>query len=204
MLPLITVLFDGRARPTSANARRTRSGTFRSTRRALAPTRTTKLALSRNHRRTRGRKHHPDASLYGALPHLRRDLGLPLPPVAPATSAPGLRASRPHRRRDCAHPCHICTGTALTPATSAPGLSPPLPRLYWDWAHPCHIGTTVGLTPPACLAHLRRGCAGLAVAGEPARDACAARRPPIHRDGLRALEAGAGPRHMRKRSPESR
>ena len=28
----------------------------------------------------------------------------------------------PHLHRDCAHPAHICTGTALTPVTSAPGL----------------------------------------------------------------------------------
>ncbi len=30
------------------------------------------------------------------------------------TSAPGLGSPPPHLRRDCAHPCHICTGTALT------------------------------------------------------------------------------------------
>jgi E3 ubiquitin-protein ligase UBR3 len=34
--------------------------------------------------------------------------------------------------RDWAHPCHICTGTALTPATSAPGLGS---------ANPAHICT---------------------------------------------------------------
>ena len=40
----------------------------------------------------------------------------------PATSAPGLRSPLPHLHRDCARPCHVCTGTALAPATSAPGL----------------------------------------------------------------------------------
>ncbi len=48
-----------------------------------------------------------------------------LPQLRPATSAPGLRSPLPHLRRDCAHPCHICTGTGLTPATSAPGLRSP-------------------------------------------------------------------------------
>jgi hypothetical protein len=28
-----------------------------------------------------------------------------------ATSAPGLRSLLPHLHRDCAHCCHICTGT---------------------------------------------------------------------------------------------
>ena len=46
------------------------------------------------------------------------------------TSAPGLRSPLPHLRRDWAHPCRICTGTALTPATSAPGLGSPLPHLH--------------------------------------------------------------------------
>jgi hypothetical protein len=58
------------------------------------------------------------------LPHLRRD---------------SRRSPLPHLRRDCTHPCHICTGTALTPATSAPGLHSPLPHLRRDCTHPCHI-----------------------------------------------------------------
>jgi hypothetical protein len=39
----------------------------------------------------------------------------------------GLGHVLPHLHRDCAHPCHICTGTGLTPATSALGLGSPLP-----------------------------------------------------------------------------
>jgi hypothetical protein len=125
---------DGRARPTSANARRTRSGTLRSTRRALAPTSTPTLELAYNHTRTCGRKRHPDASLYGALPHLRRDLGLPLPPVTPAISAPGLRSPPPYLHR---------VGTELVPATSLLGLGSLLPtsapRFGSPLPHASHI-----------------------------------------------------------------
>ncbi len=46
-----------------------------------------------------------------------------------------LRSPLPHLRRDCAHPCHNCTGTGLTPATSAPGLGSPLPHLRRNPAH---------------------------------------------------------------------
>ena len=55
------------------------------------------------------------------------------PCVHPAAAPPRL-----HLRRDCAHRCHICTGTGLTPATSAPGLGSPLPHLHWDCAHHSH------------------------------------------------------------------
>ena len=51
-----------------------------------------------------------------------------------ALSTPGLRSPLPHLHRDCAHRCHICTGTALTAATSAPGLRSTLPHLRRDWA----------------------------------------------------------------------
>ena len=71
-----------------------------------------------------------------------------------STAAPRGRCTRlptmrclPHLHRDCAHLCHICTGTALTPAASVPGLGSPLPHLHRDCAHPCRICTWTGLTP---------------------------------------------------------
>ncbi len=54
-------------------------------------------------------------------------LGSPLP-----TSAPGLGSPRPHRRRDWAHPGHICAGTirARAPSlrTSSPSARPAIVR----------------------------------------------------------------------------
>ena len=44
----------------------------------------------------------------------------------------------------CAHPGHICAGTALASATSAPGLGPPRPHLRRDCARLCHISTGTG------------------------------------------------------------
>ena len=49
---------------------------------------------------------------------LHSSASLPGQGLAPATSVPGLRSPLPHLYRDCARPCHICTGTALAPATS--------------------------------------------------------------------------------------
>ena len=57
---------------------------------------------------------------------------LPRTGLAPATSAPGLRSPLPHLHGDCAHRCHICTGTALIAATSAPGLRQYIEILYRD------------------------------------------------------------------------
>ena len=45
-------------------------------------------------------------------------------------SSPGLGSPLPHRHRDWARRCHICTGTGLTTATFAPGLGSPLPHLH--------------------------------------------------------------------------
>jgi hypothetical protein len=67
-------------------------------------------------------------------------------------------APLPHLHRNWAHPCHICTGTALAPATSAPGLRSPLPHLQRDWAHHCHICTGTGLTPATSAPGLSRMC----------------------------------------------
>ena len=86
-----------------------------------------------------------------------------------STAAPRGRCTRlptmrclPHPHRDCAHLCHICTGTALTPAASVPGLGSPLPHPHRDWAHPCHIRTGTGLTPATSAPGLgvRRHCTG--------------------------------------------
>ena len=46
--------------------------------------------------------------------------------------SPNLGSPLPHLNEDWAHPCHICTRTALTPAASAPGLRSPLPHLHRD------------------------------------------------------------------------
>jgi hypothetical protein len=48
---------------------------------------------------------------------------------------PGFRLRelpRDMNRTEWAHPCHICTGTALALVTSAPGLGSPRPHLHRD------------------------------------------------------------------------
>jgi hypothetical protein len=55
--------------------------------------------------------------------------------------APGLGSSPPHRHRDWARRCHICTGTGLAAATSAPGLGSP----------PATSAPGLGSSPPAKL-----------------------------------------------------
>ncbi len=76
--------------------------------------------------------------------------------IFPATSAPGLGPPLPHLHRDCAHPCHICTGTAPTPATSAPGLGPPLPHLHRDCTRT--IRSIFGLVFPAMTGIMAGAC----------------------------------------------
>jgi hypothetical protein len=46
---------------------------------------------------------------------------VPTPRTMPTTLW-GMGSPLSHLHRDCAHRCHICTGTALIAATSAPGL----------------------------------------------------------------------------------
>ncbi len=69
----------------------------------------------------------------------------------------------PHRHRDWAHSCHICTGTGPTPATSAPATGPT----------PAHICTETGPTP----AHI---CAGTGHAGRPFVSTIEARDVPVY------------------------
>jgi hypothetical protein len=70
----------------------------------------------------RDRCHLPLGSLRTHRP-VRRSVegGCPMH-CTPPTSAPGLGSPRPHRRRDWAHPTHICAGTGFAPPTSASGL----------------------------------------------------------------------------------
>ena len=68
-------------------------------------------------------------------------------PAAPTALPLGRENSRRSSVIDeVLHPCHICTGTALTAATSAPGLRSPLPHLHRDCADCCLICTATGLT----------------------------------------------------------
>ena len=52
--------------------------------------------------------------------------------AAPPTSAPGLDTPSSHLHRDWAHPCHICTGVALTSLPHLPTGLTRVPHLHRD------------------------------------------------------------------------
>ncbi len=119
---------------------------------------------------------------------LQSRLGPPLRSPLPCASASGPGSPLPHLRRDCAHACHICAGTALTLPTSAPGLRSPVPT----------SAPRLGLTPAT-------SAPGLGAALEPV--GTASTRSSRRRTGARLARAsrardlrlhhGARPRHGR-------
>ena len=71
----------------------------------------------------------------------------------------------PHLHRDGAHPCPICTRTALSPATSAPGRGSPVPHLHRDCARLCPAASAaarpvVARGPVSCAVTTKRGLYG--------------------------------------------
>ena len=80
-----------------------------------------------------------------ALPRKNRFIGADQPLLSRARLTCGICTAahigtgtahrRPHLHRDCAHRCHVGTGTALVPPASAPGLGSCLPHLHRDRAH---------------------------------------------------------------------
>ena len=66
--------------------------------------------------------------------------------LTPATSAPGLRSRPPHLHRECAHPCHICTGTGLA---QPPSLTCERAKRHWAVVAHAHVD-------PRSRVHARR------------------------------------------------